>query len=96
MGNELGDHNRELILSGLDEDIKLEEDSEEEKGDRGKWVLVEEAEMEREVVDEAVRVAIAVEERERAAIVRWGLEDGGAGEGSSGGGGGVEEGPVGD
>lgn len=81
-----------MVLGRPDEEVELEKDDEREGGDGERRGLVEEAEVEREVVDE-LGVGGAVEEREGAAVGGWDLVDGGAGEG--GWGGGVEEGPVG-
>lgn len=43
-------------MCGLDEDVEVEDEEEREGKDRKKWVFVEEAEMERDVVEEAIGV----------------------------------------
>ena len=45
-----------MVLCGLDEDVEVETEKEGEERDREKWVFVEEAEMEGEVVEEAIGV----------------------------------------
>lgn len=76
MGGEFSDDDGEAILSGLDEDVELKEDREGEEGDGERRVFAEEAEVEGEVVEEAIGVGGAVVERERAAVERRGLDDG--------------------
>lgn len=46
MKGELGSDNGEVILSGFDEDVEMEEKKESEKRDRERWVFIEEAKME--------------------------------------------------
>lgn len=87
-----------MILSCFDEEVELEEDDEREEGDGERRGLAEEAEVEREVIDE-LAMGGAVEEREGALGVWWDLVDGGAGESGwggdvVGGGGGFEKGSV--
>lgn len=54
MEGELGSDNGEMILSGFDEDVEVQEEEESEKRDGERWVLVKEAEMEIQVVNEAI------------------------------------------
>lgn len=56
MKSELGSDNGEVILSGFDEDVEVEEKNENKKRNREKWVSIEEAEMEIQVVNEAIEV----------------------------------------
>lgn len=56
MKGELGSDNGEVILSGFDEDVEVKEKKENEKRDRARWVLIEEAEMKIQVVNEAIGV----------------------------------------
>lgn len=91
VGGELGDDDGEVVLGGADEEEEVEEEDEGEGGDGEKWVLLEEAEMEGGVVEEAVGVAMAVGEGEGAAFLGGSFMDGGAGGGGGGIGGGLEE-----
>lgn len=54
--SELGGDEREVILGGLDEDVEEEEEDEREGGERKDRVLAEEADVEVEVVEEAIGV----------------------------------------
>lgn len=56
MKGKLGSDNGEVILSSFDEDVEVEEKKENEKRDRERWVLIKEAEMEIQVVNEAIGV----------------------------------------
>lgn len=81
---ELGSDNGEVILSGFDENVEVEEKKKSEERDRERRVLIKEAEMEIHVVNEAIRARFKRGTRWNRKRTGIGIKLGGGNEGPSG------------